>query len=340
MIRAHDTCADHLGNNSLPAVLNADLVLLLSARAWGCPESTATDRSPWLGLEPGWRDRLLGSGEASKLPGPAAALDLLRQSHRLQCRAELDRVHSSWWIRALQDESPAVRRVIATHGPPRVRAAARAALGLSAEDLHDGPPPSPEATGWVLALWTERLVGGEPAGANDPPVIVALAGLPPPQLFRLSHAAGQAKATLASDPEGPGGGRAAGRQRDRWFLDWFRHRFGPDEVQARAWARRELEHARRPEGASPRRFLAGVGLKTIARLLARCEPYRTRWALQHVPYPVAKRIRSLMPSTPGDSEHHPHLEEAVLQAAWHRLDLERRLARTHPDGPPRTDHAG
>ena len=250
MIRAHDTCADHLGNNAPPAVLNADLALLLSARAWGCPESTATDRSPWLGLEPGWRDRLLGSGEASELPGPAAALDLLRQSHRLQCRAELDRVHSSWWIRALQDESPAVRRVIATHGPPRVRAAARAALGLSAEDLHDGPPPSPEAIGWVLALWTERLVGGEPAGANDPPVIVALAGLPPPQLFRLSHAAGQAKATLASDPEGPGGGRAAGRQRDRWFLDWFRDRFGPDEAQARAWARRELERdqaARRGE---------------------------------------------------------------------------------------------
>jgi len=340
MIKAQDSCTDDLGNHAPPAVLNADLALLLCAQAWGCPESTAPDRSLWLGLEPGWRDRLLGSSECSELPGPAEALDLLRQSHRLQCRAQLDRVHASWWIRALQDESPAVRRAIAAHGPPRVRAAARAALGEGSEDFDQAPPPGPKVMAWVLALWTERLVGGEPVGANDPPVIVALACLPPPQLFRLSHAAGLAVAALASDPQGLCRSRPAERERNRWFLDWLRHDFGPDEARARTWARGELDRARRPEGTSSRRFLAGVGLQTIARLLARCEPFRTRWALQHVPYPIAKRIRSLMPSTIGESDHQPHLEEAVLQAAWHRLDLEGRLARSHPDGPHRTDHAG
>ena len=91
-----------------------------------------------------------------------------------------------------------------------------------------------------------------------------MAGLPPSQLFRLSHAAGQAKQALAAEPELPGG-RLAEIERHRWFLDEFRHRLGPREAEARAWARRELDRARQPEGASLRRFLAGVGLKTIAR---------------------------------------------------------------------------
>ena len=341
MIRAHNSGTDHPGTNAPPATLNADLALLFCCRAWTGLESTETNRSPWLGLEPAWRDRLLGIIETSDLPEPAAALELLRQAHRLQCHAELDHVHASWWIRALQDESPAVRRAIAAHGPPRVRSAAREALNLDAAHLPDPPPGVPEAIGWVLALWTERLVGGEPVGENDPPVIVALAGLPAPQLFRLCHAAGLAKTALAADPRGPGG-RPVERERNRWFLDWFGHHFGTDEAQtqARKWARRDLERARRLDGSSPRRSLASVGLKTIATLLARCEPYRIRWALQHVPYPVAKRIRSLMTSTAVDSEHHQYLEEVVLQAAWHRLELERRLAWTQPDEPPRTDHAG
>jgi len=247
MIRSHDSGTDHSGNNVPPAVLNADLALLLCSRAWPCLEMTAMDRSPWLGLEPGWRDRLLRIVEGCELPGPAGALDLLRRSHLLQCRAELDRVHSSWWIRALQDESPAVRRAVAVHGPARVRSVA---LGLEAADFPEAPPPVPEAIGWVLALWTERLVGGEPAGENDRPVIVALAGLPPPQLVRLCHAAGMAKLALASDPDGPGVRRPVERERITWFLDWFGHHLGPDEaqVQARQWARRELDRARRPAG--------------------------------------------------------------------------------------------
>ena len=75
-----------------------------------------------------------------------------------------------------------------------------------------------------------------------------------------------------------------------------------------------------------RRFLATLGLNTLARLLAGCEPYRVRWALQHLPYPIAKRIRSLMPSTSqGDWRTTIlSLEAAVLEGRpWHRLDLER-----------------
>ena len=76
---------------------------------------------------------------------------------------------------------------------------------------------------------------------------------------------------------------------------------------------------------------ARIGLITFARLLAECEPFRLRWALQHWPYPIAKLIRSLMPAA---SQRAPFLtdgESLVLKTAWDRLTLEGRLSMSWPD---------
>lgn len=338
MQRAQDTPVDQPGNDSPCAVLNADSALLLCLEAWGFPVHASSDRSPWRWLALEWRNRLEG---ARRKPDPQPAehvLDLLRQSHRLQCRADLGRVHSTWWVRALQDESPAVRQTIALHGPSPAGAAARAELGLAGEAALSHHP-DPAVAGWVLSLWTERLVGGEPAGCHDPPVIVALAALSPRELYRLSHAIGQAKVVLAGDPDGIVGGRPIDRQRKQWFHDGFSRQFGLEETRPHAWALRELEGSRGTERLRTRRRLASLGLSTIARLLAGCEPYRARWSLQHVPYPVVKRIRSIMSMAPTVNDQVRHLEDKILKAAWKRLTLENRFTGKHPDETTRPEHA-
>jgi hypothetical protein len=70
---------------------------------------------------------------------------------------------------------------------------------------------------------------------------------------------------------------------------------------------------------------ARLGLTTFARLLASADPYRVRWALQHLPYPTAKAIRTLM-GPPG--RRNPMLarwETDVLRAGWLEMLLESRL---------------
>jgi hypothetical protein len=338
MWRTQESLGDQPASDTPCAVLNADLALLLCLEAWGFPGLAASNPSPWRWLDSRWHDRL---DDAKRKLGPhdaGHALDLLRRSHRFQCRADPGRIHPTWWIRALQEESPAVRRFIALHGPAQVTAAARDGLGSGrqAVESHD---PDPAVAGWVLSLSTERLVGGEPVRSDEPPAIVALAALSSRQLYRLSHATGQAKATLAGDPDGSVAGRPLDGQRKRWFHDWFSAQFGPGEARPQAWAQRDLQGSRGTEGPGRRLRLASLGLSTIARLLAGCEPYRVRWSLQHVPYPVAKRIRSIMSVAPTVSDQVRHLEIAVLKAAWTRLTLENRLSVRYPEETMRPDHA-
>jgi len=338
MQRTQESLVDQPANDTPCAVLNADLALLLCLEAWGFPGLASSNRSPWRWLDSRWHDRL---DDARRKLGPhdaEHALDLLRLSHRFQCRADLGRIHSTWWIRALQDESPAVRRFIALHGPAQASAAARDGLGIGREAV-ESHHPDPSVAGWVLSLSTERLVGGEPVRSDEPPVIVALAALSSRELYRLSHATGQAKAALAGDPDGIVAGRPLDGQRKRWFHDRFSNQFGPGEARPQAWAQRDLQGSRGTEGLGRRRRLASLGLSTIARLLAGCEPCRVRWSLQHVPYPVAKRIRSIMSVAPTVSGQVQRLEIAVLRAAWTRLTLENRLSVRHPDETMRPNHA-
>jgi len=338
MQRTQESLVDQPAKDTECAVLNADLALLLCLQAWGLPDPAAAHRSPWRWLDSRWQDRL---DEDRRRCGPddaEHALDLLRRSHRFQCRADLGRIHPTWWIRALQDESPAVRRLIAQHGPPPVSAAAPHGPGSGREAVASRHP-DPEVADWVLSLSTERLVGGEPVRRDESPAIVALAALSSRELYRLSHAIGQAKAALAGDPDGIVVGRPLDGQRERWFRDRFSRQFGPGEVRPQEWARRDLQGSRGTEGPGRRRRLASLGLSTIARLLAGCEPYRVRWSLQHVPYAVAKRIRSIMTLSGTVSDQVQHLEIAVLKAAWTRLTLEHRLAVRYPDETTRPDHA-
>jgi hypothetical protein len=75
-------------------------------------------------------------------------------------------------------------------------------------------------------------------------------------------------------------------------------------------------------GQSGRLDGSRLGLITFARLLDVVEPYRVRWALQHLPYPVAKVVRSLMnPKTPPNAPL-ALWETQVLRAAWDRLHAE------------------
>ncbi len=76
---------------------------------------------------------------------------------------------------------------------------------------------------------------------------------------------------------------------------------------------------------------ARLGVLTLARLLANCEPFRLRWALQHWPYPTAKLIRSLMPSAAERSELLVEWESLILKTAWDRLNLEGKVACPWPD---------
>jgi hypothetical protein len=325
MPEAQGTAAAGTGPESPAVVLDARLALLLSARAWGMPHAATADLPAWRGLEPSWRQRLRPAEEIPDGISPETALGLLSRSSRLQRRAGLEAVHPSWWIRALQDESPAVRRLVADDLTPELRQALFASLPPGPGDLAPDRDPDPEVRAWVLALWAERVVGGEPLRADEPPAIVALAGPRPVARFRLFHAAGLAKIAMADlDPTGPAGPL----RRDR--LSWLGSRLGTTDPRARDWARRDLDRLVRDGGL---RWLnvATLGLATLARLLADCDPFRVRWALQHLPYPVAKRARSLMPSPENRSAAACRLEAVILKAAWQRLTLEGRISPPHPE---------
>ena len=59
-----------------------------------------------------------------------------------------------------------------------------------------------------------------------------------------------------------------------------------------------------------------LGLVTFGRLLAGVEPYRARWALQHLPYGVARRIRPLIQA---GGEAQGVAERQILRIAWECL---------------------
>lgn len=241
--------------------------------------------------------------------GGAEALAQLARRHREEARADLGSIHPSWLVRALQDESPAIRAIVAAHGPPGVGRALRAGGGLAEPDR----PPHPEVLSWVLSLWTERLVGGSDRD-DQPPVIAALTRTSPREAFRLWSEVGRLKSAL-------------GREQDSSI--GFEHLLKTPSTAVRAWALRDLQAV---EGQAPgrRREYALLGLITAFRLLPGCEPFAVRWALQRLPYNVVRRARSVAPRTPRDSEALTRLESLILRTAWKRLHQQGRIA-----APPR-----
>jgi hypothetical protein len=271
----------------------------------------------WGGVEALPSLRRFGAQRARGLAGalvpepPPEPLEWLRRAHAAQLAPDPARVHPSWFVRALQEESPAVRRIVLGATPEPLRSDLIRGVGLNPSDLAPDGPVDPEARDVALALWTERLVGDLPPDENDPPVIRALTTLGPFALYRLFRLCGLAKRSII-----PGASILASRPRMAARFDAFRARlagpFDPRLVQlaANEWASTE---------SFGRHRLAGYGLATPGRLLAGADPYRARWALQHVPYPVAKRLRGAASRTESSVRAVIKMERQVLDAAHDRL---------------------
>jgi hypothetical protein len=293
----------------------ADRALLRALASWGGPDG---DR--FWDLLPDPRREAFRSAweqEAGRWPSAAARREL-RREHEAQARPDPGRIHPTWWIRALQDESPAVRRVVVAHAPTPNREAVRGGLHLADADLADDGRAHPEALQWALSLWSERLVGDLPERPDDPSVIRAITQPDREFVRRLVDTAGLAKRAYAvadgaepdedeetpDDPEG------------RARLEAFRASWGPPDPALVRVARQDLRVAA-PAGLE----WPALGLTTIGRLLAVVDSYRVRWAIQHLPYAVAKFTRSRM------SLKHPLVsaqalvtwEGRALRLAWDRL---------------------
>jgi hypothetical protein len=82
------------------------------------------------------------------------------------------------------------------------------------------------------------------------------------------------------------------------------------------------QHDVQKYGMGDRHGPGRLGLVTVARLLDTVEAYRVRWALQHLPYSVAKQVRTLMnPKARRDSSV-AAWETRVLRMAWEALQSE------------------
>jgi len=256
---------------------------------------------------------------------PARALDRLRRMHQTSARVELGRVHPSWFVRALLEESPAVQRIVAASFPESLRHRVQADLLLDSQDLVSERAGAPEVLSWALGLWTERLVGGEPELPDDPPVLIALTRFSPRAGYGLCRLAGLGKLALAGQT--PSSNRPRPSHRARW--EWLHSRLAAAGSEFQAAVREDVQAV--VSSKTPYRHQAArIGLLTFARLLAECELFRLRWALQHWPYPIAKLTRSLIPFAAGRSSFLSDGESLVLKTAWDRLTLEGRLSMSWP----------
>ena len=299
-------------HDALPPLTPADRALLLAARVWGeQPDPGLWDLFPpdrCVALRWAWDSGFAGETEAE-------AREQLLLTHEAQARPDLARVHVSWWVRALKGEPASVRAAVVGHVSAAVSEALRDALGPGPDDLASDRPPHPQALELALALWTERLVGDLADRDDDPPAVVALSQLDATTLTRLIRTTGLAKWSITEEPADLG-------PDDLARLGRLRERLGAADSRFRHVAASDLAGL----GPQVANRAARLGLTTLARLLASVDPYRVRWALQHIPYPTAKALRTLM-GPPG--RRNPMLarwETDVLRAGWLELFRESRLA--------------
>ncbi len=295
-----------------------------TARLSPTDEALVAALAAWGGVEALPLLRRFGAQRARTLAGalvptpPTAPIESLRDSAAAQRRPDPARIHKSWYIRALQDESPAVRRVVVSAAQEPLRTALIGALGLADADLISDHPADPGAYEVALTLWTERLVGDVSPRHDDAAAVRALTTLGPVGLYRLLRLCGLAKCIVGGDAAIASTGRVT---TDR--LVALRCRLtGPIDARLAQIAERDWIAAA-PLG---RHRLAGIGLVTLGRLLAKAEVNRVRWALQHVAYPVAKRLRIAASRPEASVREVQELETRVLEAAWDRLREEGRLA--------------
>ena len=301
-------------NPTAPTI--AERAFLRTLQGWGA----TPDYRFWDAFSPSWRERLSLAWLAGAMADARAARDEVGREHRAQVHPDLDRVHPSWLVRALADERPSIRRAVVKSLPLGLREALQPELKLEEDDPRPAHSVDPDARRWALALWADRLVGDVPERDDDPPVIVALTGFDSSVLVRLVQMAGLAKWVLARDEPPPL------KERDRSRFDQLRRRLGTSEPGLKSMAEADLAAAGLKTDPQS---LVRLGLMTLARLLAIAEPYRVRWALQHVPYSMANALRSLMGSKEPRGAALIDIEAGVLRAAWEQLREEGQIG---PDG--------
>jgi hypothetical protein len=264
-----------LGNLSL-----AEQAFLLAIRAWG------------EGEEPAILLRL-GHQQARKLneqrtrdpaPDPLASLHFI---HDAQISPEPSRIHATWFVRALREESLAVQRVVVAEAVEPLRSTLLRDLQLTEDDLRDDRPAIREAVEIARSIWTERLVGDAPQRDDDPPLISIISSFKWVSLYRFARIIGLAK--ISSLPI---------EERDTILLNLTNRKRSEklheslDELSDPRLKKIALLdwQATQPLG---RHALAALGLITVGRIMNQADPYRLRWALQHLPYSIAKRLRSI-----------------------------------------------
>jgi hypothetical protein len=291
----------------MPVRPAADRALALAIQAWGGTPGP----SFWKRFPGRWRESLQEVLSEDPMRSAAGAESALRRALAGQARGDFGQVHPSWWVRALRDESPSVQRAVAGHADPALRPILVAALGLDPAALRPHREPDPAALGWALGLWDERVLHDLPEWPDDPLIIPAVCRLDFWEVMALARASGLAKWALA-EADAPPPGSPARNRFDGFQRHWLASGL-PDLAEARRFFGESLP------AWSRRRGWGRLGLVTFGRLLARVEPYRARWALQHLPYSVARRIR---PAIKDPGTHHAVWEGAILRVAWERLAAE------------------
>jgi len=322
----------------------ADLALARAIRAWGTPGDQTDGRGePPLAsrFSPNYRARLAEAWSAMTRITPEAAWQILLRDHQASCRFDPSRVHPSWFVRILEAESPSVRKLVAAQAPEPIRTAIRARFADAASSDQTNRMTvlaNPEVAAWALTLWSERLVGDVVESADDPRVILALSRFSIRDLVRLVRAVGQAKHAFAIEGPGPTDGDGALARTvagDRARIAYFRRMIGEADPRLILLARADL-------AASPsdrKRKHAALGLVTVARLLKATDARRARWAVQQIPYPIAKMLGSMGGGDPVASTGLPlravrAWESWIFEAAWVRMLSEGRLGAGGKGGQP------
>jgi hypothetical protein len=175
-------------------------------------------------------------------------------------------------------------------------------------DLTDGPdleptrPPDPAALRWALCLFAERLVGGVAPNETDAPVVRAISAGEGATLLRIVRTAGLAKLAYAeagvvergTGPDVPPLTPGEQSRYEHFVQCWMRSGTDTRLVRLALWDAEDRSDSIVGRARSERGELSRLGVTSLARLLSAVEPTRARWALQQLPYSLAKTIRSRM----------------------------------------------